>query len=141
MSFFASVGMSQTIISKADADYIFSLTKPSWEDYARKMVHPDGWKVRLSPRDTGTGVMAYDNQTRMGLSIQPFYKDENSLPDILIVGSYYPLGTLPKFTEDFKHTIEGEAKKDLGAEYSVSAAYIEMPPFEGVELLITKISD
>jgi hypothetical protein len=82
--------------------------------------------------------MAYDSKNGYGLSIQPFYKDDKSPPDILIVGSYYPSGTLPKFTDEFRTAIESEAKEDLGSKYSVSASHTKMPPFEGIELMITK---
>ena len=38
---------------------------------------------------------------------------------ILIVGSYYPLGTLPDFTEEFKKSLGNDVLKDLGSNYSV----------------------
>ena len=34
-----------------------------WEAYAKRMIHPNGWKVRLSTYDTGTGVMSFDPNT------------------------------------------------------------------------------
>ena len=129
---------AETIVNKEDADYIFSLNRAGWEAYAQRMVHPEGWKVRLSPHDTGTGVMAFDPQTGFGLSVQPFYDGNSGPPTILIVGSYYPLGSLPPFTDDFKKSLERDATKDLGPGYSVSASYTKMPPFEGIELMITK---
>lgn len=129
----------ETIINKKDADYIFSLTKPQWEVYAQEMVHPDGWEVQLSSHDTGTSVMSYDPKTGIGTSVQPLYMNENSPPDMLVIGSYFPLGTHSEFTDDLKHGIESEAKKDLGSEYKVSVNYTKKLPFKGIELLVTKV--
>ena len=129
---------SEKIINKKDADYIFSLNRTGWEAYAQKMIHPEGWKVRFGRHDTGTSVMAFDPNTSMGLSIQPLYENDDLPPTIIIVGSYYPLGSLPAFTDDFKRSLEKEAGKDLGPAYSVSASYSKMPPFEGIELMIMK---
>ena len=130
---------AETIISKQDADHIFSLTKPEWEAYAQKIVYPPNWKVALSPHDTGTGVMAFDTTTGYGLSIQPLYRDDHSPPDMLIVGSYYRAGTLSPFSDKLKKEIEEAAKKDLGPSYSVTATYVQLPPFEGVELTVMKL--
>lgn len=137
---FIAVVHAETIVSKEDADNIFSLHKAEWETYARKLAYPQEWKVQLSPHDTGTGVMAFNTQTGFGLSIQPLYDGSSSPPAILIVGSYYPLGSLAPFTDDFKKGLEKEAGKDLGPGYSVSASYTKLKdaPFEGIVLMITK---
>src|SRR5712671_6525527 len=90
----AQVNKQEVIINKEDADLIFTLNKLQWEAHAKRFVHPDGWEIRLSTHDTGTGVMSYDAKSGMGLSIQPFYKNDTSLPDVLIVSSYYRLGIL-----------------------------------------------
>ena len=127
----------QTLIDKQDTDYIFSLTKPQWEAYAQRMVPPEGWEQRLSPHDTGTGVMAHDSKTGFALSVQPLYNNETSPPGMLIVGSYFPLGTFSEFTDELKREIEANSEKDLGQKYEVVAIYKEMPPLEVVELLVT----
>ncbi len=82
--------------------------------------------------------MAVDPSTGFGLSVQPLYTDNTSPPFMLIVGSYYPLGSLPEFTNEFKQRVEHEASEDLGAAYSVSAAYTKMPPLEAIELTVLK---
>jgi len=128
----------ERIINKEAADYIFGLNKAGWESYAQRMIHPAGWKVRLMHHDTGTAVMAFDPNTGMGLSIQPLYESHDKPPTVLIVGSYYPLGFLPAFTEAFKNSLEKEASADLGSVYTVSATYVKFPSFEGIELTITK---
>lgn len=129
---------AEKIINKQDADHIFSLNRAGWEAYVKRMIHPDGWKVRLSPHDTGTGVMSFDPNSGFGLSIQPLYNGNEGPPTILIVGSYYPLGTLPDFTEEFKKSLENDAVEDLGPNYSVSASYTKMPPFEAIELTVMR---
>ena len=134
----SSASPSERIVNKQDTDYIFGLNKADWESYALRMVHPDGWKVRLMPHDTGTSVMAFDLNTGMGLSIQPLYDSDDKPPMFLIIGSYYPLGFLPPFTDDFKRGVEKEAAADLGTAYTVSATYNKIAQFEAIELTITK---
>ena len=127
----------EKIINKDDADYIFSLTRKEWEAFAKRMVHPLGWEIRLAPHSTGTGVMSFDSKSGMGSAIQPLYGDYINSPDILIVSSFYPLGTLPAFTDKYKEGLENEAVKDLGPNYSVSASYLKMSRLEGIELTVT----
>jgi len=58
---------------------------------------------------------------------------------MIIVGNYYPVGTLPYFDDKFKQEIESKSKEELGSKYSVSANYVKKPKFGGVELIISKI--
>ena len=133
----ASRSASEQILSKQDADYIFGLNRGEWETYAKRMVHPDGWEVRLSRHDTGTGVVSVDPNSGLGLSVQPLFNDNIGPPTMLIVGSYYPLGFLPDFTNDFKNSLEEEASGDLGPTYSVTASYTRIPPFDVIEFVVT----
>ena len=113
---------------------------PQWEAYAKRMVHPEGWRVRLSPHESGTGVMSYNPKTGVGLSIQPLYGNDTSPPGMLVVGSYFPAGTLPKFTDELKRRMEADAGRDLGPEYSVLARYSALAPsIEGIELTVMKV--
>ncbi len=132
------MAFAEKIISKQDADHIFSLTRSGWEAYVKQITYPRGWKVGLSQHDTGTGIGAYDTATDFGLSIQPLYEDNDKPPIMLIVGNYYPLGILPDFTEDFRRQIEREAKNDLGAAYSVSARFSTTPSLEIIELTLIR---
>jgi hypothetical protein len=62
------------------------------------------------------------------------------LPDMLVVGSYFPAGTLPKFTDELKRRMEADARRDLGPEYSVLARYTALAPsIEGIELTVMKV--
>ena len=135
MSFTVS---AENIVSKADADHIFSLNRPAWEAYAERMIHPDGWKVQRSRHDTGTAVTAFDEKTNTGLSIQPLYHDDVNPPDELIVGSFYPKGTLQPFTPEFKKKLELGAQEDLGSDYSVSASHADVSSWEGIELTVVR---
>jgi hypothetical protein len=139
MSLMPANASSETIISKQDADLIFSMNKSEWEVYAQKIGYPSDWEIRRSHLATGTTVMAFHQKTGRGLSIQPLYGDDKSRPDMLIVGSYYPIGSLPKFTEALKKEIEEAAKKDLGPEYSVTVSYAKFPKFEGIELQLMQL--
>lgn len=127
----------ETIINKQDADHIFSLNRAGWEEYAQRIVYPAGWQMRSSRPETGTTVMAFDSNTGMGLSIQPLYYGDDSHPGSLVIGSYYPLGSLRPFDGEMKRHFEQGAIKDLGAKYAVSATYVKMPKFEGIELTVS----
>jgi len=131
---------SEKIINKEDVDHIFGLTKPEWEAYAKKVTYPQGWKTRLSHHDTGTQVMAFDSSTESGLSLQTFYNDDKSPPDVLIIGIYYPLGTLPTFDDKFKEELARKARENLGSDYSISANLVKMEKLEGVEFIIGRIA-
>lgn len=134
----AQVGKPEVIINKEDADLIFTLNRLQWEAYAKRFIHPGGWEIRLSSHDTGSAVMAYDAKNGMGLSIQPLYKDDTSPPDILIVGSYYPVGTLGRFPDELRKHMEAAAKKDLGSEYSASLNYKKITPsMEAIEIMVS----
>jgi len=117
------------------------MTKPEWEVYAQKTQYPSDWKIALSPHATGPCAMAFDPKTGYGLRVQPLYRDDKSAPEMLVVGSYFPGGTLPRFTETLMKEIEEEAKKELGSNYSVTARYAKMPPLEGIELTVMRLQE
>ena len=133
------ITQSKIILNKADADRIFSMARTMWESYAEGLVYPEGWKVRRDPSDNGSSVAGRHPATGIELTIRPYYDNAIDPPEVLFLGSRYPLGKAPKFTADLKGDLEYEAKKDLGPEYSVSAAYTKSPPFEEIELTIKKI--
>jgi hypothetical protein len=137
-----AAGSQERIVSKQDADRIFGLSRPQWEAEAKQMVHPEGWKVRLSPVSTGTGVMAYDPRTGTGLSVQPFFRDRQGRPDMIIVGSYFPAGTFREFSEQLKRDMEAAARSDLGPAYAVTISFSRMaspaPGLDVVEVIITR---
>ena len=62
----------KTILGKADADRIFSMNRVQWESYAKGYAYPEGWKVRVEPSDSGSGVLGHDPTTAMELTIRPY---------------------------------------------------------------------
>ena len=138
----ASAPGQERLVNKQDADRIFKLSRAEWNAEARRTVHPEGWRVRLSPLETGTGVMAFDPKTRMGLAVQPFFRDSQGSPDMLIVGNYYPTGTFSEFGDQLKREMEAAVRSDLGSAYAVSISFRRMPSpapgFDVVELLVAR---
>jgi hypothetical protein len=102
------------------------------------VVHPGGWKVQLSRHDTGTAVAAFDPVTGVGLSTQPLYSDATNLPQMLIVGSYYPVGRLGTFTPKRRAELEKAAQADLGSGYTVTVKYFSQAPVDGIELQVMR---
>jgi hypothetical protein len=127
----------ETIISKSDADYIFTLKKAQWEEYIKQAIHPMGWKVKIHSLDTGSVMGAFDPKTGLGLTVQPLFRNNYSLPEMIIVGSWYPKGMV-SITDELKCGIENESKKDLGPEYHISLNHKKEPEWDIIEILITK---
>ncbi len=127
----------ETIISKKDADYVFSLTKPEWEKHSKEFF-TSGWIVRSTKHETGIAVMGFDQSSGVGLSVQPFFQNDHNPPDVVIIGNYFPIGTLPPMTDELKKDMEVAAQRDLGSTYSVRLNYTEMGTHEAIELILTK---
>ncbi len=138
----AETGGKERIVNKQDADRIFGLNRAEWNTQAGQMVHPQGWTVRLNPLETGTGVVAFDPKTGTGLAVQPFFRDAEGPPEMLVVGSYYPAGTFREFSDQLKQEMEAAARSDLGPGYSVRISFSRMaspaPGFDVVEVMITR---
>jgi len=135
---FASSLCAEKVVSKEDADHIFSLNLYGWEKYARQIRYPQGWETRLKSTPDGTGVMALDTTTGFGLSIQPMFNSSNSPPEVLIITSLYPAGSVPINDPDFIEKMKRDSENDLGPGYSVVVTSGKMPPYEAVDLFITK---
>jgi hypothetical protein len=133
----ASPSYAENMISKDDADFIFSLTRSEWEAYARRVVHPWGWETRVTAMSTGSVMMSIHVQNGMALSVRPIFSDDHSTPDMLIVGGWHVTGT-SSFTESLKQSINQAVRHDLGPAYSVSVNFERVSRFDVVELTITK---
>ena len=140
-SFIAKEPLSakKKILSDIDIHHIWNLDLNEWTVYAQELGHPEGWKTQLFPKDTGTVVMFFDSNSSMGLSVRPFYRDDNTPPVKLTVGSYYPMGTFPKFTEELKKNLESDEAANLGPDYSVTATYTPLKLIEVIKLDITPV--
>jgi hypothetical protein len=135
----STAAAQERIISKPDADMIFAFTRAEWERYVRQVAPPEGWTIRLLPHDTGTALARFNRSTGIGASVQPLFKDDQGPPGMIVVGTYYPLGSM-HFTDEAIKKIEQSARLDLGPAYSVSANHAKMPGtnLEAIELIVTR---
>jgi len=129
----------ETIVSRKDADYVFSLTRANWEKDSKRFFAP-GWIVRSTKHETGSGIMGFDPSTGIGLSIQPLYQSDRDPPTMVIIGNYFPIGALPPMTDQLKKEMEATAQTDLGPTYIVRLNYTKMEKMDGIELILTKKS-
>ena len=133
----------ERIVNKEDADLIFTLNKAQWNAYAKRIGYPQERTRRILPFDTGTLVASFDPKTGFGLSVQPLYRDDTGPPDMLVIGSYYPPGTLV-LTEKWREELEHAARAELGPAYDVSVSFQRFSPFgkafDVVEITITRAS-
>jgi hypothetical protein len=136
-----SVGQER-LVSKQDADRIFGLTRSQWEAEARRMVDSRTWKPWPGSGDQGTGVMATDPRTGVGLAVRPSFGDGQGPPETLVVGSYYPVGTFRRFSDQTRREMEAVTGSDFGPGYSVSVSFSSTaspsPGFDVVEVVITR---
>ena len=130
----------EKIISKHEADIMFSLSHTGWEAYARQMTHPPKWQMRLTPHKTGTSFAVFDSNTGVGLTVQPLFANETDPPAFIVIGSWYTGGRL-RITPALIADIERAARADLGPGYSVEAASAQLPGVDdipGIELKVTR---
>ena len=132
----------ERIVSKQDADRIFRLNRSEWEAEARRMVESRTWRVWPGPGDQGTGVIATDPKTGVGLAVRPSFRDAQGPPETLTVGSYYPSGTFRRYSDQTRREVEAVAGSDFGSAYSVEVAFSSTktpaPGFDVVEVIITR---
>jgi len=132
----------ERIVSKQDADRIFGLNRSQWEAEARRMVESQTWKVLPGAGDEGTGVIATDPKTGVGLAVRPSFRDPQGPPETLVVGSYYPSGTFRRFSDQTRREMEAAAGSDLGKAYAVAVAFSSTtspaPGYDVVEVIITR---
>lgn len=136
--FMSRTASAEQIISKEDTDNIFSMDKVTWEAYLREVEAPAGWKQNLKPMESGSAIMSFNQDMGYGVSIKPFFDDKSKVPDMLIVGSYYPDGSLHDDTEKLIDNVRKNAESDLGGSYLVDVVLTNTPPLEGVELHLTR---
>jgi hypothetical protein len=83
-----------------------------------------------------------DPRTGTGLGVQPSFRDAQGPPELLVVSSYYPAGTLRRYSEQRRREME-TAAADLGSAYVAIVAFTESTPaaagFDVVEVIITRV--
>ncbi|MCU7837358.1 MAG: hypothetical protein KZQ83_19230 [gamma proteobacterium symbiont of Taylorina sp.] len=129
---------AEQLISKAEADYIFSMNREDWEIHVREIRAPDGWNQSFNPIKSGTAIMSFNSNTGYGRSIKPFFNEVTQKPDMLIIGSYYSPDTLPENIEKLRNDASRQAIIELGEDYSTDVIISNTPPLKGVELHMTK---
>jgi len=127
----------ETVISREEADRLFSLMRPEWEKVARGSYYP-GWAIQLSPRDTGMSLKAYDPSRKFSVSVQPFYDDDMSPPKSLIVGASYPVDFWAGGTDQMLSNIRSANRRSLGPSYSLSLVHQRVNRLDVIELFVTK---
>lgn len=131
----------ERLVSKQDADRIFKLNRAQWEAEARRMVESQTWRVLPGAAGEGTGVIATDPRTGVGVAVQPSFRSQGQ-PEALVVGSYYPVGTFRRFSDQTRREMESAAGSDFGSSYSVTVAFSTTPSpapgFDVVEVIITR---
>jgi len=136
--FMSGSSSAEQIISKDDADNIFNMDKETWETYVWEVEAPTGWKQSLRSMESGTAIMSFNQDMEYGVSIKPFFDDNTKTPDMLIVGSYYPNGSLKDDTEKLINSVRKKAESDFSSSYIVDVVLTNTPPLEGVELHLKK---
>src|SRR5262249_62390788 len=64
-------GSHEKLLTKPQADEVFSFTKTQWEARAAGSLVPIDWHIRFSRHDTGLQIIGYEPITRFGFSVQP----------------------------------------------------------------------
>jgi len=126
------------LLSKADVDRTFSFNKTQWAKAAPQMIAP-GWTIHIVEHESGAQIIGLDPSTGVGLSVKPSFRDETRLPDMLIVGSYFPVGMLPPTTDELKREMELAAQKEIGAAYALRLSHEIKDNLEMFEFFIVEL--
>jgi len=128
----------EILLKKASVDRTFSSNESQWTQIAPQMIAP-GWSLRFAEHTTGMEIIGLDPSKSFGVSIQPFFTKETSLPITVIIGTFFRLGLLPVLTERAKLEMELVARKELGKTYSVKLVHREMDKFETFDFVISDL--
>src|SRR6266478_7175384 len=83
-------GSYEKLLTKKQADEVFSFTKPQWEARAAgSSFVPIDWHIRFSSHDTGLQIIGYEPLTGFGLSVQPLYANDTDPPIMVIIRNYF----------------------------------------------------
>jgi hypothetical protein len=132
------VEAQEKIVSKDQVDYVFKMNREEWEKYVQQ-VFP-GWKKIAIPHESGTALTVFYENSKIAMSIQPFYKTADSSPEMLVIGNFLPIAeTFPEVTKRIKEDWQNSAQDDLGPSYQVHVVYKKMGEHHIVDLLITRL--
>ena len=131
-------------IDKEQIDYVFTLDIDGWEEYINEMeqsFNKVGWSTRRRHDPRGS-IIVINNPDGSAFSIQPLFKEHDSSDTglfILIIGTYYPKGSKPIDSKNFKSDLQSEVEEELGKSYKVKIGYLDFTPKVNlIEFIISK---
>ena len=114
-------------IHKEQVDPIFKTDVEGWEEYLKELepiLNKDGWSFIKVPCDTGTTYLC-DNPNGSRSSAQPLFLENNpSTPLKLIIGTYYPKGSIPFEDDDFRNELISKCNEELGDSYKLEVLFL-----------------
>jgi len=115
-------------IHKEQIDHYFTLDNEGWELEMKEMesiFNKDGWTFTKVPSETVT-VYFCNAQNGMGVSYQAlFLENDPSKLFNLIIGTYYPKGSLPFEDENFRSELISKCKEELGDSYKLEVSFLD----------------
>lgn len=115
-------------IHKRQIDHIFTLDIEGWEEHIKDMepeLNTDGWSSVKNTCETGS-VLLINNPDGTACSFQPlFVGADSSNPNILIIGTYYPKGSIPFENENFRNDLKSKCEAELGESYMLKVDFFE----------------
>ena len=86
------------LLKKASIDRTFNSNESQWTQIAPQRIDRS-WSLRFAEHATGTEIIGLDPTKSFGVSIQPFFAEETSLPITVVIGTFFQLGLLSVLTE------------------------------------------
>lgn len=118
-------------IHKKQIDHIFTLDNEGWEEHIKEIepsLNIDGWTSVTNPCETGS-VFITNNPNGSACSFQPLFGEtDSSNPIILILGTYYPKGSIPFEDINFRSDLQSKVEEELGESYEVKVGYPDFTP-------------
>jgi len=118
-------------IHKEQIDHIFTLDIKGWEEHIKDMeptLNTDGWSSVKNPCETGS-IFISNNPDGTACSVQPLFGEtDSSNPNILIIGTYYPKGSIPFENENFRSNLKFKCEEELGEFYRLEVSFLDFTP-------------
>jgi len=132
-------GSHEKLLTKPQADEVFSFTKSQWEARAAgSSFVPIDWHIRFSRHDTGLQIIGYEPLTGFGLSVQPLYANDTDPPIMVIIRNYFLPGKFPQMTEQLQKDLEAVAQRSLGPANNVKLKCGRIENFDSLEFTLIK---
>jgi hypothetical protein len=125
-------------LSKAAVELRFSFNKARWANAAHTVVAAD-WIVEFNDDPGGRQVIALDPSTKVGLSIRPYFRDEKSPPEMVMIENYYHIRTLGSLSDEVRQLMEAITQEGLGGAYHVRLSFRQTEDHDVVQFLVTEL--